>query len=365
MPFGTVGVRYTGLRTVYGKTKTSMSDMSSLKKAVNRRVPEKAKPVLERMGWVTGEMESIQGELYDRVPESAKPVVKHGYHIISPNASWTYLKRRERARSQFAEDFFGQETYDRLWSEFFDESDIVDIVMDGLQEVGDQKVVFDTHRGVAAHVYALIRTWKPDRIVSSGVYSGVGTASMLLALRENDHGTLYTVDSSHTRARATDEGVRTDGIGTRTGGNGTRATMLEHVARGRPSCSEHRSHLLPAGKEPGWIVPDELRDRWVSRLGTPRDELPKLYAELPDIDIYYHDSEHSTTGMLFEYELAWEWLKPGGMLISPHIDRNDAFETFVTERNAKHGLLEFDYLAGSEYDVPCSCGYAIKPANAD
>ncbi|WP_254807781.1 class I SAM-dependent methyltransferase [Natronosalvus amylolyticus] len=332
--------------------------MSSIPKPIKGRIPE---PVLERWGAMTDEMETLPGAVYDRIPDPMKPAIKHGYHIVSPTASWSYLRRRERARSQFAEDFFGQERYDQLWTEFFDESDIVDIVMSGLEEVGDQKVVFDTHRGVAAHVYALIRTWKPDRIVSSGVYSGVGTASMLLALRENEHGTLYTVDDAQTRAQAIDDGMRTDGNGT-TPSDGTRATMLEHIARGRPSCSEHRSHLLPEGKEPGWIVPDELKDRWVSRLGSPRDELPKLYSELPDIDIYYHDSEYSTSGMLFEYELAWEWLKPGGMLISPHIDRNDAFETFVTEREAPHGLLEFDYLASSEYDVPCSCGYVMKSA---
>ena len=328
--------------------------MNSIKGAIIDRLPDRAKPVLERMESVTDDMDTLPGAVYSRVPDGAKPAVKHGYHILSPTASWTYLKRRERTRSQFAEEFFGQERYDRLWEEFFEESDIVDIVLAGLEEVGDEKVVFDTHRGVAAHVYALIRTWEPDHVVSTGVYSGVGTASMLLALAANDHGTLHTVDASLTRDAAA--------LRRRTNGGLDRATMLEYVERGRPSCSEHRSHVLPEGKEPGWIVPEELHDRWDSRLGRPRDVLPTLYAELPEIDIFYHDSEYSTSGMLFEFELAWEWLAPGGMLISPHVDRNDAFETFVEERDATHGLLEFDYLATSEYDVPCSCGYVRKPA---
>ncbi|WP_252698789.1 class I SAM-dependent methyltransferase [Natronosalvus vescus] len=325
--------------------------MDSVKEELRRRLPESTEPAIEKMGSAKDDMGSIPGQVFRRMPDGTKPLVQHGYHILNPGASWENMRRRERTRKHFKK-LIGNEEYDRLSTEFFDESGITDIVISAIKEVGDEKVVFDTHRGVASHVYALIRTQKPDRIVSTGVYSGVGTASILLALDKNNHGMLHTVDASLTR-----------GTVNRTRGGSDSIRELDFVERGRPSCSEHRSHELPPGKEPGWIIPDRLRERWESRHGFPQDVLPELYTELPKIDMFYHDSGHSKSGMLFEFELAWNWLKPGGMLISPHIDQNDAFGVFVNEHDCHHGLIEHDYLASSEYDEPCSCGYAVKLKN--
>lgn len=286
-------------------------------------------------------------DLMRRLPEKTAPILSQGFHILSPTASWHNYKMRERAREQTAE-FFGEETWDRLESEFYEESGIMDVVMAALEEVEDEKVVFDAHQGVCARLYAIIRENEPETVVATGTYSGVATTSMLLGLDENDRGTLYSVDASKELHGA-------DGAG-----SSRRDSLEEFYERGRPSCAEHRSHELPPDKDPGWVVPEELRDRWVLETGQSRAVLPGLVGEIPEIDLFYHDSELSTSRMLFEFELAWEHLSDGGILLSPHIDRNDAFDIFVDERDGEHGVLYFDYLYTSEYDEPCSCGYVIK-----
>jgi len=251
------------------------------------------------------------------------------------------------------EFFGGSETWEALESEFYEESGIVDIVMSALDEVQDEKVVFDAHRGVCARLYASIRKWEPETVVATGVYSGVATASMLLALQENDRGTLYSVDFASGLSADKEEGNSTES-------ETERALSLDYFERGRPSCAEVRSHEIPDDKEPGWIIPEELRDRWEYYSGRERAALPTLMEDVSDIGLFYHDSDHSTSGMLFEFELAFDQLQPGGIILSPHIDRNKAFDIFVNERECDHGVLHYDYLYSDEYDVPCSCGYVIK-----
>ena len=79
--------------------------------------------------------------------------------------------------------------------------------------------------------------------------------------------------------------------------------------------------------------------------------MPKLLNEVEDIDLFIHDSEHSTPCMLFEFELAWEHLADGGVLIADDIHWNDAFEEFVSTRIPD----------GNWGRVSRSVGYAVKP----
>jgi hypothetical protein len=107
-------------------------------------------------------------------------------------------------------------------------------------------------------------------------------------------------------------------------------------------------------------VPDDLRDRWEFTAGRSQRRLVELLPSVGTVDLYWHDSEISTSCMLFEFELAWEWLAPDGILLSPHVDRNDAFDVFVGERDCEHGLFDFLYDVGyDDYDEACSGGYVV------
>lgn len=295
---------------------------------------------------------SVAERVYAQMPESMQPVVRKWYYRAHPGLSWRKWKKRDEATDEFVAQFFDErEEYERYREEFF-EGRIRDICERAVQEVENGKAIYDAHQDECAKLYALVRKRRPETVVETGVYSGVSTVSTLLALDRNEIGTLHSLDAGAE--------LLAGGGGSRTGLDGTGTEFYE---RGRPSCSEAGSHELPPDRDPGWIIPDDLRDPWELTIGRSRRDLPELLADVGEIDLFFHDSEYSTTGMLFEFELAWEWLRNGGVVLSPHVDRNDAFETFAAERDCVHGLSSYEYLGTSEYDEPCSCGYVVKESS--
>jgi hypothetical protein len=52
--------------------------------------------------------------------------------------------------------------------------------------------------------------------------------------------------------------------------------------------------------------------------------------DLPEIDLFVHDSLHTCRNMMMEFKLIWPRLRPGGILIADDIEGNDAFERFTT-----------------------------------
>lgn len=105
---------------------------------------------------------------------------------------------------------------------------------------------------------------------------------------------------------------------------------------------EYGCEVIPSNKSPGWIVPDRLRDAWTLQFGKSQREFPHLLTELEQLDLFFHDSEHSVPSMFYELELAWEWLSDGGVILADDINWNDAFETFQTVRKAESGRLAPD-----------------------
>jgi hypothetical protein len=109
------------------------------------------------------------------------------------------------------------------------------------------------------------------------------------------------------------------------------------------------SAKLPAGKEPGWIVPEHLRKRWGLRLGKSSELLPGLLEEIKEVDIFLHDSEHSYENMYWEYETAWGYIRKGGLLLSHDISQNAAFKDF-----AKHVSEEYHYVLRNLAGIKCT-----------
>jgi len=84
---------------------------------------------------------------------------------------------------------------------------------------------------------------------------------------------------------------------------------------------------LPEGKEPGFVVPSWLKNRWRLTLGKSQDILERLLDQLGEIDIFLHDSEHSYDNMMFEFETAWRYLS--SLLLSHDVSWNRAFFDFA------------------------------------
>src|SRR5713101_311866 len=119
--------------------------------------------------------------------------------------------------------------------------------------------------------YAAVRAVAPDCVVETGVANGVSSSYLLLALAKNGRGRLHSV--------------------------------------GLPD-----SAFLPAGKQPGWLVPEWLRANWRIHLGDAKEILPGLFAQTGKIDVFIHDSLHTYDHMLWEFETAYPHLRRGGLL---------------------------------------------------
>ena len=79
-------------------------------------------------------------------------------------------------------------------------------------------------------------------------------------------------------------------------------------------------------REIGAAVSD--RSNWSLILGSSRRRLPDLLKDISPIDMFVHDSEHTTHNMLFEMSVAWKARRPGGALVVDDVDLNEAFDEF-------------------------------------
>jgi predicted O-methyltransferase YrrM len=158
------------------------------------------------------------------------------------------------------------------------------------------------------YVYAIVRTLRPQVAVETGVANGFSTAFLLQALHANGDGHLHSIDLPREVGRAYEPGTFYEGEG-RAG--------------------------IPPGSEPGWLIPEKLRERWTLVLGRSQDELPPLLERLGTIDFFMHDSEHSFDCMWFEFTAAWPRLRPGGVLVSDDVNSTEAFGRFAAEESRR------------------------------
>jgi predicted O-methyltransferase YrrM len=153
-------------------------------------------------------------------------------------------------------------------------------------------------------LYRLLRELEPEVAVETGVCNGVSTAFLLLALEDNRKGILHSIDLPEVAGEEYEEGTFWDGKG---------------------------GAVIPPGKEPGWMVPPGLRERWRLVLGRSQDELPPLLQRVGDIDFFMHDSEHSYECMSFEFRTAWAALRDGGVIVADDVNVNDAWDEFARD----------------------------------
>lgn len=139
----------------------------------------------------------------------------------------------------------------------------------------------------APTLYVLCRIFKPKIVVETGVANGYSSAFILQALQKNGSGKLYSIDLPNQSGQE-----------------------------------------LGKNRSIGWVIPESLKDRWSLIIGSTQDKLEPLLKGLKNIDIFYHDSDHSYQNMMYEFKKADEYLLPGGIIVSDDITDNDAFDDF-------------------------------------
>lgn len=157
-------------------------------------------------------------------------------------------------------------------------------------------------------LYTVVRAQRPEIVLETGVASGRSSMAILSALNANNFGTLYSIDlpqffTSEPTTYRTHEG------------------------------NNELTGFVPAGKQPGWLVPQELRGRWSLILGDAKLELVKLLPSLKKIDVFYHDSDHSGEHMQFEFDSVYPKVVEKGYVLSDDVSWNDAWKNFIEQKN--------------------------------
>lgn len=248
-------------------------------------------------------------DLYHILPSLVKPVIKKPYnHIVT--------SEQEKTNEKLINRLFQSEKEYHNYRLDFEESGTRDLIESKVRQFrqeadGEKSGWAGLGLEAAELLYSVVSKHEPSNIVETGVCNGVSSLVILSALDENQTGNLCSIDYPMYANEPLPEFRKTaypDG---------------------------HAFSAIPADREPGWIIPEDLKQRWDLRIGKSQRKLPMLLSEIDDIDIFIHDSEHTFPCMMFEYELAWEWLNEGGLLLSDDVTRNSAFNTFTEVREPK------------------------------
>jgi predicted O-methyltransferase YrrM len=146
-------------------------------------------------------------------------------------------------------------------------------------------------RGVATLYYALLRETRPGVVVETGTAAGSLTSFVAAALAHNHHGRLISIDIP-------------------------------------PVQGKLQMNLTVAPDAVGYFIPRAYRERWTYMPGDAKRLLPSVLAD-ERVDVFIHDSLHTTSHMLFEYSVARALMPEGGLILSDDILWNDAFASFL------------------------------------
>ncbi len=153
-------------------------------------------------------------------------------------------------------------------------------------------------------LYVLIRNARPQLVIETGVLNGFSSAFILQALHDNGCGKLLSVDLPHESGEYEDQGT----------------------------------FLLPKGLQPGWGIPDYLRDRHELHLGQAEILLPQLIDAHGAPDVFLHDSDHRYPHMMMEIALAWSRMT-SGLILADNVEQNSAFQDFAKGVEAKNYIV--------------------------
>lgn len=147
-------------------------------------------------------------------------------------------------------------------------------------------------------LFILIRRFKPSTVIETGVAQGVSSYFILKALELNGSGRLISIDLPQ---RDPEGYTYSDGT-------------VDFV-------------YTPSHLDSGWLVPDELKKLWTLKLGRSSEILPTMDIQ---VDMFFHDSEHSYQNMKFEFEWACKHINTNGTIMSDDIAWNRAWPELIS-----------------------------------
>jgi hypothetical protein len=153
----------------------------------------------------------------------------------------------------------------------------------------------DADAGLAGAAWCTVRHLRPAKVVETGVARGATSRVILEALSANREGHLWSIDLPHPFA---------------------------------PELHGETAAAIPGGSH----------DRWTYVRGSSRRRLPALLSELGAIEMFVHDSLHTTRNMRFEMRSAWPRLGAGGVMLVDDVF-NQSFRDFVQETGKPDSMV--------------------------
>lgn len=154
-------------------------------------------------------------------------------------------------------------------------------------------------------IYVLVRMLKPEKAIETGTANGYSTSFILKAMERNKKGTLYSIDFPEIEGE---------------------------IYSPHDFYKEKGGAVIPKNKTSGWLVPDNLRGRLKLFIGKSQNILHELLPELKQIDLFFHDSEHTYDAMIYEFEKAWQYLRKKGILLAHDVNWNKAFTDYARKK---------------------------------
>nr|WP_290668784.1 class I SAM-dependent methyltransferase [Ardenticatena sp.] len=163
--------------------------------------------------------------------------------------------------------------------------------MQSLEEIAPFSTKHHGDLSLARLCFAVCRLLKPEIVIETGVAYGVTTAYMLKALQMNGNGVLHSID------------------------------------------------LPPLGKNAdafvGYLIPEELKERWVLHRGTSKRILPSLLDTLKHVDIFVHDGLHTYWNIKRELNAITPYLTRPSVVIADDVEENKAFYEWAVQVEPK------------------------------
>lgn len=187
-------------------------------------------------------------------------------------------------------------------------------------------------------LYLLMRYFRPQIAMETGVERGGSTLSLLKGMYENNEGTLYSYDISNTtRFVWSDEDWQNEGRF----GNMVNSKRI----------------WLPIAT----LVPDWLKNRWVFAVGSSLKNVPKTLKKVKKISFFCAGHSHTYKIQKAETDNVWDSLEKGGILV---IDRSDyEQDKCFHELIEKHNIPSDNYVLCKEakFDLKFNYAIIIKP----
>jgi predicted O-methyltransferase YrrM len=172
----------------------------------------------------------------------------------------------------------------------------------------------DADERLASTAWCLTRHMRPARVVETGVARGFTSRVVLEALARNEAGHLWSIDLP---------------------------PLLEHDLATQTAAA----------------VPNRLRDGWTLIRGSSRRRLPGIIRSLRQIDLFIHDSMHTTRNVTFELAVLWPALRPGGAVLIDDVHANAGTASFLRDHPETAAVIS------SAADRRALIGLLVKPAS--